>query len=378
MIDYLQSVLALTLSILIHTGIAYFGDSQMGQSGAGESGPLWVTVASLSQPAAATSGEDSSLAGVKAVESILYTEAQPPIENSEPPEPTEAESSKVDHLQVEQTATDKATEELDTQIKKVEKPIEPEPTLEEPKPQAPIETKTPPVNENNKEVMRLLTGTQFKEKPETSTMYIDNTKLSGSKSSVSKTEPTQASDAESTPREYRLHLRKPDNPIHQIDDLTTAMNTPNAEESSNSETTDTTDISKSTNQSGEKDSGVDTGSNPFFSDLRTFDLAKKKKITVPVKTETIAIPLYHLIPKPPYPSRSRDLGEEGTVIIVILVGTDGKVKEAELSQSSGYSLLDGSALATIKEKWQFKPGTRNGKPIESRVQVPIKFSISDL
>ncbi len=81
----------------------------MGHSGAGESGPLWVTVASLSQPAAATSVEDSSLAGVKAVESILYSEAQPPMENSEPPEPTEAESSKVDHIEVDQAAADQPT-----------------------------------------------------------------------------------------------------------------------------------------------------------------------------------------------------------------------------------------------------------------------------
>ncbi len=348
MIDHLQSVLALTLSILIHTGIAYFGDIQMGQSGAGESGPLWVTVASLSQPAAPTSVEDSSLAGVKAVESILYSETYPPIENSESPEPTETESSKVDHIEVELTAADQPTEELDTQINKIEKPVEPEPTLEEP------------------------------ETSITHIEHIDNTELSDSTSPVSKIEPSQSSKAESTPRESRLPLKKSDNPVHQIDDLTTAMNTPNAEESSNSETTDTTDMSKSTDQSGKKDFGVDTGSNPFFSDLRTFDLAKKKKIIVPVKTETNAIPLYHLIPKPAYPSRSRDLGEEGTVIITILIGTDGKVKEAKISKSSGFSLLDGSALATVKEKWQFKPGTRNGKPIESRVRVPIKFSISDL
>ncbi|MEE8233414.1 MAG: hypothetical protein V3R41_01875, partial [Gammaproteobacteria bacterium] len=213
MIDHLQSVLALTLSILIHTGIVFFGDSQMGQSGAGQSGPLWVTVESLSQPAAAISVEDSSLAGVRVVESILYSEAQPPIEYSEPPELTEAESSKIDHSEVEQTAAaEQPTWELDTQINKVEKPVEPETTLEE---------------------------------PETSTMHID-TELSNSKSPVSKAEPTQASDAESTPRESRLPLRKSDNPINQIDDLTTAMNTPNAEESSYSVTTDTADMSKST------------------------------------------------------------------------------------------------------------------------------------
>jgi len=307
----------------------------------------------------------------------LYSEEQPDIEDSEPPEPTEAESSEVDHLEVQQIAADQATEELDTKISKVENPVETEPTLEEPEPQPTVkakaspEKKTPQVNKKSEEV----TTTQSLEKPETSTIYINHTELSDSKSPVSKTEPTQASDAESTPRESRLPLNKPGHVQH--DDQTTAMSDPDAKQSSKSETTDSTDMSQSTDQSGEKAFGTDKGSNPFFSALRSIDVAKKKKITVPVKTETIAIPLYHLIPKPHYPSRSRDLGEEGTVIIVILVGTNGMVKEAKLSKSSGFSLLDGSALATVREKWQFKPGTRNGKPIESRVRVPIKFSIKD-
>lgn len=379
MIDRLQPFLALTLSILFHTGIAFFGDSQMGQSGGGKSGPLRVTVAGISQSDAATSTEESSLAGVKAVESILYSEEQAAIENSETPEPTEAESLEVDHSEVEQTAAEPATEELDTQISKVEKLVEAEATLEEPEPQPTIGAKvssdkiTPPENKKSEEVIQQLTKTQSLEKPETATMYIDNTELPDSKSSVSKTATTQASDVESTPRESRLPLNKSDHVQH--DDLTTAMSDPDIKQSSIS---GATDMSQSTDQSGGKDSGADTGSSSYFSRQPTIGLTRKKKITVPVKTETVATPLYHLIPKPHYPSRSRDLGEEGTVIIVILVGTDGKVKEARLSKSSGFTLLDGSALATVREKWQFKPGTRNGKPIESRVRVPIKFSIKGI
>jgi len=90
-----------------------------------------------------------------------------------------------------------------------------------------------------------------------------------------------------------------------------------------------------------------------------------------------AMPLYHLIPKPPYPSRSRDLGEEGTVIIAIKVSAEGGVAVAYVSKSSGHALLDGSALASIRSQWQFKPATRAGHPVESWVRVPITFNIKN-
>ena len=98
-------------------------------------------------------------------------------------------------------------------------------------------------------------------------------------------------------------------------------------------------------------------------------------ISMPERPDVTAVPLYHLIPKPAYPSRSRDLGEEGRVIIAVLVSEDGGVLEAYVSESSGYPLLDGSALATVTERWRFKPGTRRGKVVASWVRVPIKFSI---
>ena len=98
-------------------------------------------------------------------------------------------------------------------------------------------------------------------------------------------------------------------------------------------------------------------------------------LPVPKKPDVTAVPLYHLIPKPAYPSRSRDLGEEGLVIIAVLVSKDGSVLDAYVSESSGYKLLDGSALATVTERWRFKPGMLHGKAVSSWVRVPIKFSI---
>ena len=103
--------------------------------------------------------------------------------------------------------------------------------------------------------------------------------------------------------------------------------------------------------------------------------AAAKGIVAAITPEMTAIPLYHLIPKPVYPSRSRDLGEEGMVIIAILVAANGSVADAYVSTSSGYSLLDGSALSTVKAKWRFRPAINRGKPVASWVRAPINFNI---
>ena len=95
------------------------------------------------------------------------------------------------------------------------------------------------------------------------------------------------------------------------------------------------------------------------------------------RPEVLARPLYHLIPSPPYPERSRDLGEEGRVVIAVLVAEDGKVAEAHVHESSGHPMLDGSALATVREKWLFKPARSGDAPVTAWIRVPIDFRISD-
>lgn len=93
------------------------------------------------------------------------------------------------------------------------------------------------------------------------------------------------------------------------------------------------------------------------------------------RAESEVLPRPVFAPKPPYPSRSRDRGEEGTVILVVLVSADGRVEECRVDRSSGHPLLDGSALATVRDKWRFKPGTVGGEPSARWVRVPVEFGI---
>ena len=66
--------------------------------------------------------------------------------------------------------------------------------------------------------------------------------------------------------------------------------------------------------------------------------------------------------EPEYPPTSRRLGEQGSVVLQVLVDVDGKVIDSKLLQSSGYDRLDQAALAGVKSNYRFLPGTLDGKP----------------
>ena len=79
-------------------------------------------------------------------------------------------------------------------------------------------------------------------------------------------------------------------------------------------------------------------------------------------------------PPPPYPRLSRQLGEEGTALLKVQVGPDGRALQIKLMSSTGFTRLDEAAEATVAQ-WRFVAATRNGQAFTSWVLVPIKFRI---
>ena len=77
-------------------------------------------------------------------------------------------------------------------------------------------------------------------------------------------------------------------------------------------------------------------------------------------------------PKPAYPAISKRLGEQGKVVVRVLIGPDGTAQKAEIRQSSGYERLDQAALNTVLA-WRYVPGKRGGVPEAMWFNVPINF-----
>lgn len=77
-------------------------------------------------------------------------------------------------------------------------------------------------------------------------------------------------------------------------------------------------------------------------------------------------------PKPVYPAMSRRFGEQGQVVLRVLIGADGMAQKAEIRRSSGYDRLDQAALATV-QRWRYVPGRRGGVSEAMWFNVPIHF-----
>ena len=79
-------------------------------------------------------------------------------------------------------------------------------------------------------------------------------------------------------------------------------------------------------------------------------------------------------PAPAYPSASRHLGEQGKVLLRVLVNSDGQVEQITLRKSSGYDRLDQAAQETV-QKWRFVPARRGEQVVSAWVVVPVSFSL---
>jgi protein TonB len=100
--------------------------------------------------------------------------------------------------------------------------------------------------------------------------------------------------------------------------------------------------------------------------------ASRQPATPPVLQE--ATPEYDKNPVPEYPRRARQLGFEGTVVLNVRINQKGGVEDVKIVVSSGYSLLDQSALRSVKA-WLFKPGRRGDQPVAAWVQVPVRYTL---
>jgi protein TonB len=79
---------------------------------------------------------------------------------------------------------------------------------------------------------------------------------------------------------------------------------------------------------------------------------------------------------PTYPPSARQRGEEGTVVLQIHVGPDGRIERVDILKSSGSTLLDATARNGVRQ-WQFSPAYRANGPVRSTVEVPITFKMVD-
>jgi len=79
---------------------------------------------------------------------------------------------------------------------------------------------------------------------------------------------------------------------------------------------------------------------------------------------------------PEYPARAVRNGDSGTVVLALLIGTDGRVANARVQKTSGSRDLDKAALNALS-LCQFKPAMNNGVPEAGWGQLAFVWSLEN-
>lgn len=83
------------------------------------------------------------------------------------------------------------------------------------------------------------------------------------------------------------------------------------------------------------------------------------------------VPLYK--PEPEYSEAARVARLQGTVVVRVVIGTDGRAQDARIQRELGLG-LDENALEAISQ-WKFKPGTREGEPVPVAAVIEVNFRL---
>jgi protein TonB len=98
-------------------------------------------------------------------------------------------------------------------------------------------------------------------------------------------------------------------------------------------------------------------------------------LTAPPKVELPSSSADYLNnPKAPYPPLSKRLGEQGSVVVRVWIGTDGLASQPSLKTSSGFDRLDQAALNAVLS-WRYVPGKRGGVPEAMWFDVPVNWQL---
>jgi protein TonB len=78
-------------------------------------------------------------------------------------------------------------------------------------------------------------------------------------------------------------------------------------------------------------------------------------------------------PDPDYSEEARKAKYQGTVILWVIVGSDGRAREAKIARSLGMG-LDEKALAAVRQ-WKFEPAMKDGRPVAVQINVEMNFRL---
>jgi periplasmic protein TonB len=87
----------------------------------------------------------------------------------------------------------------------------------------------------------------------------------------------------------------------------------------------------------------------------------------------VTLPVVIYNPEPSFSDEARKSKTQGSVVLMLVVGTDGRTYDVRVQNSLGMG-LDEKAIETVST-WRFHPATLNGQPVAARIAVEVNFHL---
>ncbi len=116
----------------------------------------------------------------------------------------------------------------------------------------------------------------------------------------------------------------------------------------------------------------------FIKKRKQHKLVSKKKTTSRATTfiKADSRPYFLQNPKPVYPAAARRRGMQGVVLLGVKISRDGYVKNIEVLKTSGFKVLDRSAIKSVL-LWRFIPAKKGLENVPSEMEIPIRFILKE-
>ena len=77
---------------------------------------------------------------------------------------------------------------------------------------------------------------------------------------------------------------------------------------------------------------------------------------------------------PRYPVDAIASQTSGKVVLRVLIGTDGSVRDVVVDESTPPGVFDAATIEAARQ-WRFNPAMEDGEPVEGWVRIPVEFDV---
>ena len=88
----------------------------------------------------------------------------------------------------------------------------------------------------------------------------------------------------------------------------------------------------------------------------------------------VAAPVLIQQTMPAYTDEAIKAKAQGVVLLLGVIRKDGRVTDLQVVRGLGYGLEE-KAIEEIAANWRFRPGTKNGRPVDVRATIEVQFNL---